>query len=218
MSTKDEHGETGVLMGNGNSAPEDEGGAPPVPPKELPDWRAEERPAAQKVQESPGHPAAPSPAPAQLRLKKKVPWKGKNIMVLLPWDDDRGQSGKAPAPLTEAEVQAKLAKWEEDGYDTTGFNLGESEIVEGEGSQGQSRSVWPHTADVESSRQEKSFRVSIPDRKGEHCSFPSQVLPSNWRLSCLYKRDHFVDVSYICMTSQFNLTPMQLHCANRYFK
>jgi hypothetical protein len=197
MSTKDEHGETGVFMGNGNSAPEDEGGAPPVPPKELPEWRAEERPAAPNVQAPPVRPVAPSPAPAQPRLKKKVPWKGKNIMVLLPWDDDRGQKGKAPAPLTEAEVQAKLVKWEEDGYDTTGFNLGENEVVEGEGSQGQSRSVWPHNADVENSRQERSFRVSIPDRKGEHYCFPFRFLPSNSRLSCLYNEIRFFEVVYI---------------------
>ena len=175
MSTKGEPGETGVQMGNGNSAPEDEGGAPPVPPKELPEWRAEDRPAPQNVQ-PPAIPAAaaaaaPTPVPNPPRLKKKVPWKGKNIMVLLPWDDDRGQNGKAPSPLTESEVEAKLAKWEDAGYDTTGFNLGDSGFVEGEGSQGQSRSVWPHTADVERSRQERSFRVSIPDRKGKPTHF-----------------------------------------------
>jgi hypothetical protein len=166
MSTKDEYGETGVKMGNGNSAPQDEDGAPPVPPKELPDWRAEDR-TVQNIQPAPMPAIAPSPDPTAPRLKKKVPWKGKNIMVLLPWDDERGQKGKAPAPMTESEVQAMLAKWENEGYNTTGFNLGESEVVEGEGSQGQSKSVWPLTSDMERSRQEGSFRVSIPDRKGK---------------------------------------------------
>lgn len=182
MTTKDEHGEIGVQMGNGNSAQQEEDGAPPVPPKELPEWRAEDRP-AQYVQPPPmpaaAAAAAPSPAPGPPRLKKKVPWKGKNIMVLLPWDDERGQKGKAPAPMTESEVQAMLAKWEDSGYNTTGFNLDESEVVEGEGSEGQSRSVWPLAADMERNRQEGSFRVSIPDRKGKLCYSLLIFLP--WR-------------------------------------
>lgn len=155
MSTKNEHGETGVQMGNENSA-QKEDGAPPVPPKELPEWQP------QTVQ--PPQPSAPL---SRSRLKKKVPWRGKNIMVLLPMDDKRGQKGSAPSPMTEADVQAMLEKWEDEGYNTSGFNLGDNEMVEGEGSQGQSRSVWPLSADLDRSRKEESFRVSIPDRKGK---------------------------------------------------
>ncbi|KAG8405678.1 hypothetical protein J3459_021544 [Metarhizium acridum] len=39
------------------------------------------------------------------RIKKKVPWKGKNIMVLVPRDDQRGQAGGAPMPLRPEEVE-----------------------------------------------------------------------------------------------------------------
>lgn len=163
MSTE-EHDKPGDQMGNGNSAqPED--GAPPVPPKELPEWRPEDRivPSARPTS-VPTPAATPAPPP---RFKKKVPWKGKNIMVLLPHDDERGRNGQALAPMTEEEVKGMLAKWEDAGYDTAGFNLGQSEIVEEDGSLGQSRSVWPLAADMQRSREEGSFRVSIPDRGGK---------------------------------------------------
>jgi hypothetical protein len=165
MSMTDEHGETGAQMGNGNSAPQEED-VPPVPPKELSEWRTPGLPAENTLPpQVPTTTTSPSPGPS--RLKKKVPWKGKNITVLLPWDDERGQKDKAPTPMTEKDVETMLTKWEDAGYDTSGFNLGRSEIVDGEGSLGQSRSVWPLAADVDRSRQERSFRVSIPDRAGK---------------------------------------------------
>jgi hypothetical protein len=177
MSTA-EHGKPGDQMGNGNSA-QLEDGAPPVPPKELPEWRAEDHLVANARPPSVPTPAAtPAPPP---RFKKKVPWKGKNIMVLLPRDDERGRSGKAPAPMTENEVKGMLAKWEDAGYDTAGFNLGQSEVVEEDGSQGQSRSVWPLAADMERSRKEGSFRVSIPDRGGKLYYFYS-LFTKRWKL------------------------------------
>jgi hypothetical protein len=135
---------------------------PPLPPKEA-QWRAAALPAP--TLEAPA-PAA-SPAPAPLHLKKKLPWKGKSIMVLLPQDDERGQRGKAPAPMTEKDVAAMLKEWEQLGYDTTGFNLGQGSDHEGEGGEGQSRSPWPLAQDIVHERQDKSFKVSIPDRRGK---------------------------------------------------
>lgn len=144
--------------------------APQPPPKETVPWRAAMLPA------TPAVPApAPSPAPGPPRLKKKVPWKGKNIMVLLPWDDERGQKGKAPTPMSEKDVEAMLKEWEQLGYDTTGFNLGQSHNVDDEGGEGQSRSPWPQAVDMNQERQQRSFRVSIPDRRGTfqyfHCTY-----------------------------------------------
>ncbi|KAK2624140.1 hypothetical protein QTJ16_006774 [Diplocarpon rosae] len=124
---------------------------PPVPPKE---WQAAVLPAQSLT-----------PAPGQPRLKKKLPWKGKNIMVLLPWDDERGQKGKAPTPLTEQDMAAMLKDWEQLGYDTAGFNLGPEPEDRGEGSRGQSRSPWPLGQDVANERAQRSYRVNIPDRR-----------------------------------------------------
>jgi hypothetical protein len=134
---------------------------PPPPPKEA-GWRAAALPA---FVEAPA--PVPTPAPVPPRLKKKVPWKGKNIMVLLPWDDERGQHGKAPTPMKERDVEAMLKEWEQLGYDTTGFNLGPASPDAEEGSQGQSRGVWPIAQDMLNEMKQRSFRVSIPDRRGE---------------------------------------------------
>jgi hypothetical protein len=118
----------------------------------------------------------PSPAPGPPRLKKKIPWKGKNILVQLPWDDERGQLGKAPTPMTQKDVDAMVREWEQLGYDTTGFNLGPNSPDAEEGGQGQSRGIWPYDQDMLNERAQRSFRVSIPDRRGEFRCFPSSVL------------------------------------------
>lgn len=176
MSTADENAVVDSDMGNENSSQTEEKG-PAVPPKELPEWRAAALPAQPMNMPKPPVPAASvTPAPGPPRLKKKVPWKGKNIMVLLPWDDERGHKGKAPTPLSDKEFEAMLADWEEQGYNTTGFNLGHESIDE-EGGEGQSRSIWPQDVDVIQERQKREFKVSIPDRKGE-LSIPISSIPS----------------------------------------
>lgn len=157
MSLTDEN-DMGVAMEMNTPSPEDEV-PPPPPPKE---WRAAALPAPIQAPAK-----VPTPAPGPPRLKKKVPWRGKNILVLLPWDDERGQKGKAPTPMSEKDMAAMLKEWEQLGYDTSGFNLG-PDVAEGdEGSQGQSRSPWPLVKDVMQDRTQRSFRVSIPNRKGK---------------------------------------------------
>jgi len=158
MAAVNEH-DPEVEMGENQSSPVK---PPTPPPKELPQWRAASLPA---FVEAP--PAVPTPAPGPPRLKKKIPWKGKNIMVLLPWDDERGQKGKAPSPINKKDVDAMVKEWEQLGYDTTGFNLGPLSPGAEEGSQGQSGGIWPYDQDVLNERAQRSFRVSIPDRRGE---------------------------------------------------
>jgi hypothetical protein len=149
--------ESGVEMDLQIPSPADE--RPPPPPKE---WYAAALPA---FVEAPA--PVPTPALAEPRLGKKISWKGKNILVLIPRDDERGQKGKAPTPMTDREIEAMLKEWEQLGYDTTGFNLGPNAPDTEEGSQGQSRSVWPHDQDILNERGQSTFRVSIPDRKGK---------------------------------------------------
>ena len=150
--------------------------APPSPPNGSLKLRAPMLPSSPAVSG-----LTPSPAPGPPRLKKKVPWKGKNIMVLLPWDDERGQKGKAPTPMSEKEVEAMLKEWEQLEYDTRGFNLGQIHHIDDEIGEGQSCSPWPHAADINHERDQRSFRVSIPDRRGERghlfslCYAPTSV-------------------------------------------
>ncbi|KAH8590710.1 hypothetical protein B0O99DRAFT_299677 [Bisporella sp. PMI_857] len=158
MSNAEENAVIGSVMGNENSTPADEG-APMPPPKELPEWRAAAPPAANLSN------STPSPAPGPPRLKKKVPWKGKNILVLLPWDDERGLKGNAPTPLTDKDLEAMMTEWQQKGYNTGGFDLGHERFAHAEGGPGQSRGVWPETADIVRERQDRNYRISIPDRR-----------------------------------------------------
>lgn len=106
---------------------------------------------------------APSPAP-EPRVKTKVPWGKKNIVIDFPVDDERGKPGKSPKPLTEKDVASMLKEWSQLGYNTAGFNLDFVEEDHDVASQGQSRGMWPEIADVVQERSARNFTVSIPDR------------------------------------------------------
>jgi hypothetical protein len=134
-------------------------------PAETQEWRAASLPAPTRgLQELAVPLIAESPSPV-LRLKKKIPWKGKNITILLPLDDERGQKGKAPTPMTPTDVERMLRDWEQLGYNVTGFNLGITDVTDTAEGQGQSRSVWPNVEAMLEERQMGKYRVSIPDRR-----------------------------------------------------
>ncbi|RDA91209.1 hypothetical protein CP533_3381 [Ophiocordyceps camponoti-saundersi (nom. inval.)] len=101
------------------------------------------------------------------RIKKRVPWKGKNILVLVPRDDQRGLPGKSPMPLRSDEIERMFASWQELGYSVEGFDL----LVEGYQPPGtddsQSRQDWPTAADVIRERAERRYKVTLPDLNGE---------------------------------------------------
>ncbi|TPX14508.1 uncharacterized protein E0L32_005472 [Thyridium curvatum] len=97
------------------------------------------------------------------RLKKKVPWKGKNILILLPLDNQRGQPGNAPKPLTQDDVQGMFRSWEELGYDTRGFDLGEYDIQTESSGPSQSRGPFPSFEDMDRERARRKYQVTLPD-------------------------------------------------------
>ncbi len=159
MSLSNEDNTSGVQMQIQAPSPGEER-PPPPPPKEGP-WRAASIPTSL----APAPTGTPAPGPP--RLKKKVPWKGKNILVLLPWDDERGKNGKAPKPMSEHDVEVMMKEWQQLGYDTSGFNLGPEHLETREGGRGQSCSPWPYLEDIMVERAGGNFRISIPDRKGK---------------------------------------------------
>ncbi|KAI0839609.1 hypothetical protein F5Y06DRAFT_286592 [Hypoxylon sp. FL0890] len=98
------------------------------------------------------------------RPKKKVPWKGKNILVCLPWDEERGQPGKAPIPLNASEVTAMFRSWEELGYSVRGFDLeGHHAPQDPLESYSQSRGQWPDEDDMVTERSQHKYQVTLPD-------------------------------------------------------
>jgi hypothetical protein len=97
------------------------------------------------------------------RQKKKVVWNGRACVIAMPLDDSRGSNGAQL--FTSADVQARLRRWEEEGFNTTGFVLGD--ILEGNSSDlagGQSRKIHPDPTDILSERRSNGYKVSIPDR------------------------------------------------------
>lgn len=148
-----------------NIAEEGSAENPTEKPAETQEWRAASLPAPiGGLQELAAPLIAESPSPV-LRLKRKVPWRGKNIAILLPLDDERGQKGKAPTPMTPTDVERMLRDWEQLGYNVAGFNLGNVDVTDTAGVQGQSRSVWPNVEAILEERQMGKYRVSIPDRR-----------------------------------------------------
>lgn len=121
-------------------------------------------------------PATPTrPAPtvtrttnATPRIKKKVPWKGKSILVLLPRDEGRGQPGGRPLPLDETAVAKMMQSWEKSGYSTRGFDLeGSQEAGISSTDHSQSKGAWPDFDDMARERTERSYKVILPDLNGK---------------------------------------------------
>ncbi|CAK7562902.1 MAG: hypothetical protein SEPTF4163_000758 [Sporothrix epigloea] len=109
-----------------------------------------------------------SPRKTPRRVKKRLPWKGKSILVLLPRDEQRGDPGKAPKLLTQSEVANMLRSWEELGYDIQGFDLDPSTSANdydyhGHSSRSMSRPSWPDETDVAEERAHQDYPVRLPD-------------------------------------------------------
>lgn len=127
---------------------------PPETPEKDPQWRAPILP----------QPSA-SPAPPHTRLKKKVAWKGvKSIPISIPMDDQRGQPGHAPKPMTKVGVANMNRDWQQLGYDTKGFNLGYASGFTDGSANCRSRDIWPDPEDVKEDRFSRQYRVNIPNR------------------------------------------------------
>ncbi|MCJ1384371.1 hypothetical protein MMC17_007487 [Xylographa soralifera] len=95
------------------------------------------------------------------RPRKRVVWRGKTCVIALPLDDGTDLPKQY---LTPQDFDAIIAHWQEKGFDTRGFNLAEKkegQILD----HGQSRDVYPDPQEWHRDRQEKDFKVRIPDRK-----------------------------------------------------
>ncbi|KAI1638068.1 hypothetical protein F4809DRAFT_649530 [Biscogniauxia mediterranea] len=122
-----------------------------------------DRPALNGFAHGPVAPAQPPATPARHirkstsqtpRFKKKVPWRGKNIMVLLPRDQDRGKPGKPPMPLDAAKL----------GYSIRGFDLDDiHDAVKEPEKCSQSRRAWPAPEDMAKERIQRQYQVTLPD-------------------------------------------------------
>lgn len=140
----------------------------PTPPAPL-DRTTSEAPvssSAANAGEIPSLARSPSSSGAGFqRPKKRVQWGNKWCMIALPIDSEFGRKTTRDDYLRPEEVSRKLREWVSRGYDTKGFLLAppSSDSVDWF-LEGQSRAVYPKFEEEERERQERTFRVSIPDR------------------------------------------------------
>ncbi|KAH8169945.1 hypothetical protein LIA77_10489 [Sarocladium implicatum] len=139
--------------------PSEELPPPPQSPMMIPNGAAK----APSTPPRGSHKPLPKEPAMTPRLKKKVPWRGKNIQILLPRDDERGRPGQAPMPLRQDQIEGIFADYKELGYNVDGFDL----LVEGYQPPGtddsQSRDNWPNMNDMVRERAERSYKVTLPD-------------------------------------------------------
>ncbi|EEP81043.1 predicted protein [Uncinocarpus reesii 1704] len=107
-----------------------------------------------------GQPLPPTPKPTLIRRttsqrpKTRVPWRGKQCVIALPLDDLRGTSEGSGALLTPADVELRLKKWEQEGYDVRSFG---SDLA-------QSRPAFPDASTFQTEQQDRKYVVTFPNQ------------------------------------------------------
>ena len=109
-------------------------------------------------------PAPTSPTKARLdppRMKKKVSWRGKNLVVSIPALDYTALGIRMP--LSSDEVQARLKQFEDSGYHVHGFDV--SPEVDSEGSSAHVRPIYPDETELRLTSTTGKATVNLPDLK-----------------------------------------------------
>ncbi|RAK97006.1 putative myosin class II heavy chain (MHC), partial [Aspergillus ibericus CBS 121593] len=149
-----------VEQGSNKALPTIEKPLPPTPGAPSPTER--ENPTEPKAMNSQALDRS-SQTPVQ-RFRKKIVWRGKACFIALPLEDKRGTEESGRPLLTVEDVQERLKNWEEQGYDTRGFSVGESDDLLDTGLGGLSRPLFPDPAEVQEDRHAGRYGVSIPDK------------------------------------------------------
>jgi hypothetical protein len=102
----------------------------------------------------------PTPTP---RPRKKINWRGKACIIAIPVDDKRGTEQAEYRLLSAQDVQQRLRKWEEEGYDIRGFTVGAPEDLSDLELGGLSRPSFDFK-DVQEEWEAGKCTVSIPDK------------------------------------------------------
>ncbi|MCJ1357431.1 MAG: hypothetical protein MMC33_007427 [Icmadophila ericetorum] len=95
------------------------------------------------------------------RPKKRVTWNKRTCVIALPLDEEKGQSRRRY--LTADEYQSRLSQWESKGYNIHGFDLSEKTPEGDRLVSGQSRNIYPDPLEWYIERENKRFRVNLPD-------------------------------------------------------
>lgn len=126
----------------------------------------EEKPVEEKSQEKkPADLSKPLPESTRLappRLRKRVSWRGKNCVISIP-KLDYEELGLMK-PMSNEEFQLRLKEFEDQGYDTRGFDLGE--LIPGSDTSMHAKPMWPDETDAEYQAASKNERpVKLPNSR-----------------------------------------------------
>ncbi|KAK7536098.1 uncharacterized protein J3D65DRAFT_555178 [Phyllosticta citribraziliensis] len=113
------------------------------------------------------NPPPPPPKVAEYpkpRPKKRVLWRGRNIVIHVPQDHLRGKQGGPPRPLSRGELEQRLKQFEQAGYSTRGFDTGDSSVQE-PSALSQARAIFPDPEEeAEQWKNTGKTSIHIPDK------------------------------------------------------
>ena len=99
------------------------------------------------------------------RPKKRVVGKTRTILIGLPMENEFGRTTTRESYLNPEDVAKSLEDWKNKGYNTEGFVLTPASADTPLLLNGQSRAVHPDPEDEKRERADRTYKVSIPDRR-----------------------------------------------------
>ncbi|KZF26480.1 hypothetical protein L228DRAFT_257910 [Xylona heveae TC161] len=98
--------------------------------------------------------------------RKRVVWRGRYCAILVPPDVPRGADGEPLKLLDTSAVSGRLRHWEEQGFNTRGFDqLAEEEEFDSGAPTGQSRAIYPDIEEMQNERSSRQYNISFPNKK-----------------------------------------------------
>ena len=138
---------------------------PPSPPSF--DHKASESPILNTPISTSEHALRPSLSGAASfqRPKKRIYGKTRPILIGLPIENESGRATTRESYLTPEDVAKRIDDWKDKGYNTEGFVLAPASTNTPLLLNGQSRPVHPDPEDEKRDRADRTYKVSIPDRR-----------------------------------------------------
>lgn len=138
---------------------------PPSPPSY--DFRMPELPTLNIPISTSEHALRPSLSGAASfqRPKKRMYGKTRPILIGLPLENESGRATTRESYLTAEDVAKRIDDWKNKGYNTEGFVLAPASTDTPLLLNGQSRPVHPDPEDEKRERTDRTYKVSIPDRR-----------------------------------------------------
>lgn len=99
------------------------------------------------------------------RPRKRVVWRGKACIIAVPLEDQRGSPESGYRLLTSADIEERLKRWEEQGYDTRGFSVCTPENpFEAVEDGAFSRPDFPDPVELREEWKARKYRINFPNQ------------------------------------------------------